>query len=70
MYKSEKPKKPTKETIKKPTKETIKKKTIDEKLKEHSKHHSAKHMTQMKKDIKLGMSFTAAHNKAMKSVGK
>lgn len=41
-----------------------------DKLKEHSKHHSAKHMSQMKKDIKSGMSFTAAHRKAMKSVGK
>ena len=51
---------------------TSKKKTtsINEKLKEHSKHHSKKHMAMMRKDIKAGMSFTKAHNKAKKMVGK
>jgi len=51
---------------------TSKKKTtsMDDKLKEHSKHHSKKHMTMMRKDIKAGMSFTKAHNKAKKMVGK
>ena len=49
-----------------------KKKTtsINDKLKEHSKHHSKKHMSMMRKDIKAGMSFTKAHNKAKKMVGK
>ena len=47
-----------------------KKKTNAQKLKEHSKHHSSKHMTMMKKDIKKGMSFSAAHKKAQKAVGK
>jgi len=50
----------------------VKKKTtsINDKLKEHSKHHSKKHMAMMRKDIKAGMSFTKAHNKAKKMVGK
>ena len=50
----------------------VKKKTtsINDKLKEHSKHHSKKHMTMMRKDIKAGMSFTKAHNKAKKMIGK
>ncbi len=43
---------------------------MEKKLKEHSKHHSAKHMAAMRRDIKSGMSFSAAHKKAMKSQGK
>ena len=38
-------------------------------LAEHAKHHSAKHMVQMKADMKKGDSFKTAHNKAMKKVG-
>ena len=45
-------------------------KNVSDKLKEHSKHHSSKHMAMMKKDIKKGMSFSAAHKKAQKMVGK
>ena len=41
-----------------------------DKLKQHAKHHSAKHLASMRKDMKNGMSFTKAHNKAMKMVGK
>jgi len=41
----------------------------NKKMKEHSKHHSAKHMSAMKKDIKKGSSFTKAHTKAIKKVG-
>ena len=41
-----------------------------ETLKKHSKHHTSKHMTSMKKDMMAGMSFTASHKKAMKKVGK
>ena len=50
----------------------VKKKTtsINDKLKEHSKNHSPKHMAMMRKDIKAGMSFTKAHAKAKKMVGK
>jgi|TARA_R110001583_G_scaffold34963_1_gene116893 hypothetical protein len=39
-------------------------------LKKHSKHHTAKHMAQMKKDMRKGSSFKASHNKAMKKVGR
>ncbi len=39
-------------------------------LKKHSKHHSAKHMKEMVKDMKGGSSFRKAHSKAMKKVGK
>jgi len=47
-----------------------KKLTNSQRLKEHSKHHSPKHMAMMKKDIKAGMSFYSAHKKAQKAVGK
>ena len=36
------------------------------KLKEHSKHHTKKHMEFMKKRMRKGDSFTEAHNKAKK----
>tara|TARA_R100001510_G_C7600268_1_gene167091 strand:+ start:442 stop:630 length:189 start_codon:yes stop_codon:yes gene_type:complete len=36
------------------------------KLKEHSKHHTDKHMRFMKQRMKEGDSFTVAHNKAKK----
>ena len=39
-------------------------------LKKHSKHHSAKHMAMMSKEMRAGKSFTAAHKKAQKAVGK
>jgi len=39
-------------------------------LKAHSKHHTKKHMQFMRKLIKEGDTFTQAHNKAMKKVGK
>ena len=39
-------------------------------LQKHSKHHSAKHMASMKKDMSAGKTFTQAHKKAMKKVGK
>ena len=41
-----------------------------DRLKEHAKHHTTKHMAMMRKDMKAGMSFTRAHNKAKKMVGK
>ena len=41
-----------------------------ETLKRHAKHHTAKHMASMRKDMMAGMSFTASHKKAMKKVGK
>ena len=43
---------------------------LKEKFKEHAKNHSAKHIREMKKLMKQGMSFTKAHNKVMKEMGK
>ena len=41
------------------------------KLREHSKHHTIKHMKSMVyKMEKLGMSFTQAHSETMKKYGK
>jgi len=39
-------------------------------LKKHSVHHSAKHMSMMRKEMEGGSSFMAAHRKAQKRVGK
>jgi hypothetical protein len=39
-------------------------------LKKHSVHHSKKHMAMMRKEMRAGKSFTAAHKKAQKMVGK
>ncbi len=58
---------PAKKTVKKVP---AKRMTVQEKLKEHSKHHSPKHMAMMRKLIKEGKSFTVAHNTAKKQVGK
>ena len=39
-------------------------------LKKHSVHHSAKHMTLMRKLMKGGETFTASHKIAQKRAGK
>ena len=39
-------------------------------MKRHSKHHTKKHMESMKRSMLGGMTFTAAHKKAIKEVGK
>ena len=39
-------------------------------LKEHSGHHTKKHMEVMKREMKKGVAFSVAHEKAMSSVGK
>ena len=39
-------------------------------LKKHSVHHSKKHMDMMKKEMRSGKTFSAAHKKAQKLVGK
>ena len=39
-------------------------------LREHSDHHTPKHMALMSNLMKSGDSFKKAHNKAQKSVGK
>ena len=39
-------------------------------LKDHSSHHTKKHMNEMIKLMKEGKTFTSAHKTAMKKVGK
>ena len=39
-------------------------------MKRHGKHHTAKHMKYMKNLMMKGSTFTAAHKKAQKAVGK
>jgi hypothetical protein len=39
-------------------------------LKKHSVHHTPKHMSEMKKAMKAGKTFTQSHKDAMKKVGK
>ena len=40
------------------------------KLKEHSAHHTDKHMDLMKRLMRQGVSFTVAHKKAQAKVGR
>ncbi len=39
-------------------------------LKRHSVHHTAKHMTEMRKSMRGGKTFTEAHRMAMRKVGR
>ena len=39
-------------------------------LKRHSVHHTAKHMSEMRKMMRSGKTFTQAHRATMKKVGK
>jgi len=39
-------------------------------LKRHKQHHTAKHMTFMRKEMRKGKTFNQAHKDAMKKVGK
>ena len=39
-------------------------------LKKHSVHHTPKHMAFMKKEMREGTTFSAAHKDALKKVGK
>ena len=41
-----------------------------ETLKKHQVHHTKKHMAEMRKIMRNGGTFTAAHKQAMKKVGK
>jgi len=41
-----------------------------ETMKKHSKHHSKKHMQYMKNSMLRGATFTQAHKRAQKAVGK
>jgi len=67
VNKVSKPKAPTKGKSK-PTKE-LTKANLD-KLNEHTEHHSRKHMGMMRKLMKEGASFSAAHKRAQAKVGK
>ena len=40
-----------------------------ETLKKHAVHHTSKHMSEMRKAMRKGRTFTAAHKQAMKKVG-
>jgi hypothetical protein len=39
-------------------------------LAKHKQHHSAKHMAEMRKEMRAGATFSAAHKRAQKKVGK
>ena len=39
-------------------------------MKKHSQHHTKKHMQYMLNSMKRGATFTQAHKRAQKSVGK
>jgi hypothetical protein len=39
-------------------------------LSKHAKHHTAKHMTAMRKDMRAGKTFTQAHKNATKKVAR
>ncbi len=39
-------------------------------LARHKKHHTAKHMTEMRKAMRAGATFTNAHKRAMRKVGR
>ena len=39
-------------------------------MKKHGKHHTSKHLRDMKKRMSKGASFTAAHKQSQKAVGR
>ena len=39
-------------------------------MRSHARHHSLKHMRSMANAMKKGATFSQAHNRAMRSVGK
>ena len=41
-----------------------------QRMKKHSQHHTKKHMQYMLNSMKRGATFTQAHKRAQKSVGK
>lgn len=54
----------------KPTKKKALTKRQEASMKRHSKHHTVKHMKYMKNLMMKGSTFSAAHKKAQKAVGK
>ena len=65
---------PKKRVTYKKGKKVSKKKALTDRqketLKKHSIHHTAKHMAMMRRLMREGSTFTSAHKKAMKKVGK
>mgnify|MGYP003108496457 CR=1 FL=1 len=55
---------------KKKMNEPKKKMNVVMRLKEHSKHHTKKHMAEMRKLMRQGKTFDEAHNSVMKTIGK
>ena len=55
---------------KKPIRKKALTKRQEASMKRHSKHHTAKHMRYMKHLMMKGSTFTAAHKKAQKAVGR
>jgi len=49
---------------------TNKKMNVVQKLQEHSKHHTKKHMDEMRKLMRTGKTFNQAHNIVQKKIGK
>ena len=45
-------------------------KTQQKAMNRHARHHSLKHMRSMANAMKKGATFSQAHNRAMRSVGK
>ena len=45
-------------------------KTQQKAMNRHARHHSLKHMREMANSMKKGSTFSQAHNKAMRKVGK
>lgn len=60
-------KKPIKKTVSKIKPLTARQEAT---LKKHSVHHTKKHMDMMRKAMRGGSTFTAAHKMAQKKVGK
>jgi len=44
--------------------------TKRQQMKKHSEHHSKSHMAMMRRLMNKGVSFSSAHKKAQKEVGK
>jgi len=49
---------------------STKKMNVVQKLQEHAKHHTKKHMDEMRKLMRAGKTFTQAHNIVQKKIGK
>ena len=54
----------------KPKTKPMMKKNTKALMKEHSLHHTKKHMDEMRKLMKRGITFNEAHNATMKKIGK